>query len=206
MAQANAVYAIFVDETMLAAQLEPGDFRYFVDGILPNLRPISDEDYMQGPAVILHTLARYSYIVYRNDVYWCAEWEPGLIMVRFSPDGSLAWTALRSPVPNFGGREALAEDLRDYDEDAENHQYNLVFRAWDAQFDEFWREARSFKPASSRIAGIFRAALSHPNQLGEQMQARYSDGDEYSRWTELCVRNLRQWAGEGIRVTLKPAA
>ena len=54
------------------------------------------------PAAILHTFARYSYIIYRNNVYWCAEWEPGLIVVRFSPDGSLAWTALRSPIPNFG--------------------------------------------------------------------------------------------------------
>lgn len=202
MAQAKALYVITVDDVMLTAPPERDDFRYFVDGILPRLRPISDEDYMQGPAVILHTLARYSYILYRNDVYWCAEWEPGLSVVRFSPDGSMAWTALRSPIPDFGGRKAVAEDVRSYDEDAENHQYNLVFRAWDAQFDEFWRKERSFRRAGAKTAGVYEAALAHAYELGEQMQARYSDDGKFSRWTARCKRNLRKWAGEGIRVAL----
>jgi hypothetical protein len=200
MAQAKALYVISVDDTLLTAPPERDDFRYFMDHVLPNLRQISDEDYVQGPAVILHTLARYSYILYCGDVYWCAEWEPGLIVVRFSPDGSLAWTALRSPIPDFGGRKATAEEERDYDEDAENHQYNLVFRAWDAQFDEFWRKERSFQPASARAVGLYEAALAHANEFGEQMQARYSDDGKFSRWTERCKRNLHKWAGEGIRV------
>jgi hypothetical protein len=202
MAQAKALYVIFVDEAMLTAPLEKSDFRYFLNGILPNLRPISDEDYTQGPAVIIHTLARYSYIVYREDVYWCSEWDPGLIVVRFSPDGSMAWTALRSPIPNFGGRKTRADDLRDYDEDAVNHQYNLVFRAWDAQFDELCREWRAFQRADAKTAGVFQAALAHADELGEQTQARCADEDAFSRWTSRCRGNLRKWAGEGIRVTL----
>lgn len=200
MAQAKALYVITVDDTLLTAPPVRDDFRYFVNHVVPNLRPISDEDYMQGPAVILHTLARYSYILYREDVYWCAEWDPGLIVVRFSPDGSLVWTALRSPIPDFGGRKATAEEVSDYDEDAENHQYNLVFRAWDAQFDEFWRKERSFRPASARTARLYEAALAHANRLGERMQARYSEDGKFSRWTERCKRNLRKWAGEGVRV------
>src|SRR5947209_5162586 len=152
MATAEARYVIFVDGVMLAAPLDDGDYQYFADHIMPSLRPLSDEQYMEGPAVILHTFARYSYILYRDDVYWCAEWEPGLVVVRLSPDGRLAWTAMWSPVPNFGGREPAAEDVRDYDEDAENRQYNLVFTAWDAQFDAADREWRSFRPAEAGTA------------------------------------------------------
>jgi len=200
MATTEAHYVISVDEVMLTAPLEDGEFRYFVNHILPNLRAISDEEYMQGPAVILHTLAQYSYILYRNDVCWCAEWEPGLIVVRFSSDGGLAWTALRSPIPNFGGREPAEEDVRAYDEDAENHQYNLVFTAWDAQFDAADREWRSFRPAEAETAGAYQAALSHADEIAEQMQARYSGDDTFSEWTARCKNNLLTWAGEGIRV------
>src|SRR5690242_6792961 len=67
------------------------------------MRPLSDEEYSNGPLCILHTLAKYSYVLDGSDVYWCVEWEPGLIAVRFSPDGAMQWTALRSPVPDFGG-------------------------------------------------------------------------------------------------------
>src|SRR4051812_27723301 len=93
-------YVIFVDQgeeegVMLTAPLEGGDRDYLVNGIVPTMRPLSDEDYLQGPAAILHTLAKYSYILFRGDVYWCVEWEPGLLVVRFSPDGTMAWSALR---------------------------------------------------------------------------------------------------------------
>src|SRR5437773_6819026 len=103
-------YVIFVEKTeretvMFTGPLDSGDRHYFENGIFPALRPLSDDEYMNGPAVILHTLARFSYILYNNDVYWCAEWDPGLIVVRFSPGGAMAWSAFRSPIPNFGGRE-----------------------------------------------------------------------------------------------------
>lgn len=199
---AKALYVIFVHEVMFTAPLAETDLNYFINGILPTLQPVSDEDYMQGPAVILHTAARFSYIIYQEDVYWCAEWQPGLIVVRFSPDCSMARTVLRSPIPDFGGRQAEEEDLRSYDEDAVNHQYNLVFRAWDAQFDEFLRERRSFQRADARIADVYRAAFVHADELGRQIQARYSDENEISRWTARCKKNLREWAGEGLRVKL----
>ena len=210
MTQETPQYMIFVAQkgeadAMLAAPLEDDDRDYFVNGILPALRPLSDEDYMQGPAVMLHTAARFSYIVFRDDVYWCVEWDPGLIVVRFSPDGTMAWTALRSPIPDFGGRTPLEEDLRDYDEadeDAENHQYNLVFKAWDAQFDEDWRKWRSFKPADAQIVRTYQAALAHVLTLGEQMEVRYSGEDKYHPWVEQCERNMEKWAGEGVRVKL----
>ena len=206
MATAAARYVIFVDEVMLAAPLQDGDFRYFADHIIPSLRPLSDAQYMEGPAVILHTFARYSYVLYRTDVYWCAEWEPGLVVVRFSPDGSMAWTAMRSPIPNFGGRVAAAEDVRSYDEDADNHQYNLVFRAWDAQFDAADREWLSFQPADAETASAYRAAVSHAERLGVEMQTICAGDDKGAAWAERCKGNLRTWAGEGIRVRLQRPA
>ena len=204
MPLAKAQYLIFVDDrriesgVMFTAPLKAGDRRYFVDGVLPTLRPLTDEEYMSGPAVILHTLAKFSYIVYRNALYWCVEWEPGLIVVRFSAVEKMAWTALRSPIPNFGGRTPTAEDLRDYKESSENHQYNLVFNAWDAQFDEDWRRWRCFKKADAKTAKTYHAALVHVHALEEQMEARYSAPARFDRWVERCKRNLEKWAGNGV--------
>lgn len=199
MARAHAQYVIFVDEVMLAAPLEKGDHEYFVSRLLPHLQPLSDEDYMEGPAVILHTLARYSYIVYCKEIYWCVEWEPGLLVVRFAPDGPMAWAAFRSPIPNFGGRKPTTEDLRDYDEDAENRQYNLVFRAWDSQFDKQWRKLRSFRPADAKTAKVYHAAFAHVNELGDQLQSRLATKGQFNQWLAAGKRNLKQRAGAGIR-------
>jgi hypothetical protein len=205
MIQPPIRFVIFVDQNdeqgvMFNAPLQDSDRAYLEKGILPTLRPLSDDDYMDGPAVILHTLARYSYILRGKDVYWCAEWEPGLIVVRFSPDGEMAWSAFRSPIPNFGGRTPNAEDLRNADEDAENHQYNLVFNAWDAQFDEDLRRWRSFERADAGTAKAYKAALSHVQSLEGRMKARYSEAGQFALWWERCKRNLTKWTGEGARV------
>lgn len=198
-------YVIFVDQddeegVMLAAPLEDGDRDYFVNGILPTLRPLSDEEYMHGPVYILHTLAKSSYILYQGDVYWCVEWEPGRIVVRFSPTGALAWTALRSPNPEFAGRTPNEADIRYYKEDAENHQYNLVFNAWDAQFEEIERTWKSFTRATDETVQAFDAAMAHVQRLGEQMEARYPNQEAIAQWREQSRQNLQQWAGEGVRI------
>lgn len=200
---AEARYVIFVGEVMHTAPLADAEFRYLTTHIAPNLRPLSDEEYMHGPAVFLHTFARYSYILFRGDVYWCAEWQPGLVVVRFSSDGQFAWAALRSPIPNFGGREATEENVSNDDEDADNPQYNLVFTAWDAQLDADDRESCSFRPALAEDAATYRAALAYAEKIGDALQARYSGNDKLSGWLEQCKGNLRAWAGEGIRVASK---
>jgi hypothetical protein len=206
MPKAQAHYIIFVEqdgtEVMMSAPLDNDDQRYFEKGILPNMKPLSDDEYSHGPAAILRTLARFSYVLFKKDVYWCAEWDPGLIVVRFSPRGFLSWTALRSPIPNFGGRKPLKEDAKNFDENAENHQYNLVFKAWDAQFDALWRKHRAFVRSPEAIAKAYRAALDHANEIAESLEARYSKEPKYSQWIEKCKRNLRRWAGNGIRVSL----
>jgi hypothetical protein len=171
----------------------------YLQRIIATLRPLSDEEYMHGPAVVLHTFAKYSYVLDGKDAYWCIEWQPGLIVVRLSPTGPLAWTAIRSPVPNFGGREATQADLDNYDEDAENPQYNLIFDPWDAQFEAQEREWKSFVPADAEVQTWFQCALAQVNELGQIMEQRFSQ--EREAWSDRCMQNLEKWAGEGVRLT-----
>jgi hypothetical protein len=198
-------YVIFVGEggegEMHVAPLANGDADYFRRGIVANLRPLSDDEYANGPAVFLHTLAKSSYVLYQNSVYWCTEWEPGLIVVRFSPDGPMAWVALRSPVPNFGGREPLPEDLGDYDEDA-NPQYNLIFTPWDALFDDERRADDGFARADAQTVGVYESAFTRVSAIGEQLRMRYSDEAGLAQWAVQCKQNLTRWASTGIRVSL----
>lgn len=164
-----------------------------------HLEPLADEEYVTGPAVILHTTARYSYVLDGDVLYWCVEWAPGMVMVRMEPDREMAWVALRSPVPNFGGRVPLPEDgdPDDYGED-NNPQYNLVFRSWDAQYDSQYREWRSFIPADADVQGRFKSASARADALVSIMESRFAD--DRDGWIERCKGNLEEWAGEGVRI------
>jgi hypothetical protein len=186
------------EEVMHCATVPEKNAWYVRTHIIPRLRPLTDEEYMTGPAVVLQTFARSSYILHGVDLLWCVEWAPGLMVLRFSPDGSLAWTGLRSPVPNFAGREPMQEDIDAYDEDAENYQYNLVFNPWDAQFSDDDRESDGYAPADEATQRAYEAAVEHVDKLGEVMEARFSENRD--AWAADCKRNLDQWLGEGIRV------
>lgn len=125
------------EPVLWSRSVPPGEEAYLREAVFPSMRPLSEDEYQTGPARILTTAARWSYVLDGGVVYWCVEWEPGLVVVRFAPDASLALAELRSPNPQFGGREATDEELDNYDEDNEEqaHQYHLIFDAWDAQFD-----------------------------------------------------------------------
>lgn len=193
-------YMIYVKDedeqtVLLQAPLDAEDQRYFEQLVLPTLTPISVEDYAHSFAVILHSFARFSYILNSGNVYWCIEWDPGLIVVQFSCDGSLAWTAIRSPIPDFGGRTPLDIDLEKEDEDGENYQYNLIFNAWDAQFDEQLRVRDSFLPATEETIATFETALRTPNLVGEELQKNYSASPD--EWRKSSKDNIDRWAGVG---------
>jgi hypothetical protein len=165
-----------------------------------HLKPLSDDQYMTGPACILGTMAKYSYVLDEQDLYWCVEWDPGLLVVRMSPGKELQWVALRSPIPNFGGREPLPEDgdPDDYDDTADNPQYNLIFTPWDAQYDEEYREWKSFVPANDDVRARFESALARVNALGSTLEARHA-GDR-DGWFAQCKQNLEEWCGTGVRL------
>ena len=152
-------YVILVEQKrqppiMHTASIDQDDAAY-LRRAAETLQPLSVEDYMRGPAAILHMLARYSYVLDGNDVYWCVEWTPGMIVIKFSRGGQMQWTALRSPVPDFGGRKPTKQDLDAYDKDAPNPQVNLIFDPWTAQLDEEDRQAKGFHPADAKTEAMF---------------------------------------------------
>jgi hypothetical protein len=182
------------DEQILhCAPVEEEDAVYLQRAIA-TLRPLSDDEYLNGPVAVLNTLGRYSYVLDQDAVYWLIEWAPGLIII--SPSQPLAWTALRSPRPGFGGREPTADDLADYDDEAHDSQYTLVFRPWDAQFDAQDREWYSFAPAPEEVQTRFETALAKANELGEKVEEIAKD----EGWFERCKQNLKDWCGDGIRL------
>jgi hypothetical protein len=194
----NFVYEDSDDPTLHVGPVPDGDAAYLRQAAA-HLQPLSDEQYMTGPAVVLRTMAKYSYVLDGEELYWCIEWQPGLLVVKMAPDSELQWVALRSPVPNFGGREPLPEDgdPEEYDY-GDNSQYNLIFTPWDAQFDKQNREWGSFVPADDEVQTRFENALARVNELGSVMESRYAADSD--RWFQLCKENLENWAGEGVRL------
>lgn len=97
----------------------------------------------------------------------------------------MSWCALRSPNPNFGGREASEAELDAYDEDEPNPQYNLVFDAWDPEVDPELREGWS--EASADEVRRWKAAISPADRLGARMMEIYeSDPEAHERWRAGC--------------------
>lgn len=184
-------------EVMFAAPVDGSEVAY-LRRALAHLRPLSDDDYINGLLVVSQTAARCSHILDGDVVYWCIEWEPGLLVVRIAPAAGLSWVALRSPVPNFGGREATVEELDAYDEDAPNPQYRLIFDAWDARYDAEHRYRRGFAPASDGVGARFLAALERVNSLAPPTDP--SNKPEWQAWVAKCKANLTQWCGEGLRL------
>lgn len=111
----------------------------------------------------------------------------------------MAWTAIRSPVPEFGGRSAQQKDIDEYDEATPNHQYKLVFCTWDAALDERYREMLCFLPVDEQTQRAYEAAMEHVDSLGEVITAQHS-GDT-DNWAKACMANISEWAGDGIRLT-----
>lgn len=164
---------------------------YLRDSVSPHLHVLSDYEYVNGPHAILRTFARFSYVLQSNgDVYWCVEWAPGLLVVRFSPSGSLGWCALRSPNPEFGGRTASAVELDAFDEDAPNPQYNLVFDARDPQLEPTQREG--WLHATGDVIRSWEAATAHAKILGDEVKALSES--ESQRWLQQC-RQSPIWQG-----------
>lgn len=198
----NFVYEDSDDPTLHTGPVPDGDAAYLRQAAT-HLKPLTDEEYMTGPAALLRTMAKYTYVLDDKELYWCIEWAPGLVIVKMAPDADMQWVALRSPIPNFGGRQPLPDDgdPDEYDED-NNPQYNLIFTPWDAQYDKQHREWGTFIPADDEVRTRFENALARVNALGSVMESRYADDSD--NWFQFCKENLERWSGKGVR--LKPAS
>lgn len=158
------------------------------------MHPLSDNEYLFGPAAILQTPACYSYVLSDDCVYWCVQWNPGFVCISFSPRGEMKWAAMRSPNPEFGGRVATDEEIEAFDEQVENPQYNLVYRAWDAQFDE--ERQTSWHPATQEQRSLFEAAIARVNKLSEQInEPATADKSAHEKWFATCKQSPI-WKGE----------
>ncbi len=194
-------YVIFVErddqlETYTAPV--PDDDAAYLKRVMASLRPLSQEAYLNGPAVILHSLAPYNYVLDGQDLYWCVEWPPGLLVVRFAPGGDMAWCMLRSPVPDFGGRVANDSEWDDYDEDAPNPQYNLVFDPWDAQLDHELRQHQGFSLVDEETEASVQQILDTVSALTDAAEERAAENPEV--WFQRCTQNLEAWGDQGLRI------
>jgi hypothetical protein len=163
-------YIIFVPESArpLTKDVDPLSVEYLTARVIPQLRTLTESDYRNGPKSILSTAARWSYILHDQNVLWCVEWEPGLLVVEFSPSGQMRWSALDSPVPNFGGRLASEDELAAFDEDEPNPQYNIVFDAWDAEVDSTQRTG--WTAATDTELHIWNEAMRRPLLLSSDQR------------------------------------
>lgn len=161
--------------------------------------PLSREQITHGLAVIFQTGTRYSYVIDQDELLVCIEWQPGLLIIKVSEQQEFKWMALRSPIPNFGGRVPLPEDgdPDEYD-DLDNPQYNLVFTPWDAQFDPDEREYYGFSPAGSDVEEQFERLRGRFDSMAQP--APSFDHPDYERWRRKCIENLNQWTGIGVRL------
>ena len=87
----------------------------------------------------------------------------------------------------------MAVDEVDYEEDAVNHQYNLVFSPWDAQFDDGYRKADGYERASAEVEARYDKALDHANGLN--IDERGFSNEELKAWADRCMLAIREWAG-----------
>jgi len=196
-------YLIYIIENDNTESIHSGpvaipEMEYLKNHVFPYFKTLSHEEYKNGHVAILNTGAKSSYISDGDDVLWCIEWPPGLIVVRFLNNGLMEWTAMRSPNPEFGGREAAECDWIDYDEDAVDHQYNLIFKPWDAQFDKQYREERAFEVADKTTVDKFTLCLKNLDNISVELFKMYDD--KFDLHIRKCKENLKEWCGKGIVV------
>lgn len=205
MAQNELRYVIWIEDAKgrrqcQSAPVEAREAEYLRRHALPTLRVVDRETYVQCFAAVLSTAQRSSYILDGTDAIWCLEWKPGLLVMRFSPDGAMAGTALRSP-RRFFGRPASSltpeerlEQERERDGDPPE-QSRLVFDAWDAQFDRDVRRWGGFEEAPASLVSRYAAALAPVNALSSEAQNAHGRDREFAKAS---FERLQAWAGTGI--------
>jgi len=180
-------YIIFAErdgeEDMLCRAVAPDEEAYLRQDVIPVLEPLSDEEYIHGPAALLHTLARFSYVLDGDALYWCVEWRPGLIVIRFEPDQPMQYASMRSTDGTFTGTRTM-EEINAAGDRTDDPQYNLVFESWDTQFNE---ELRAKWPlASDLIRDRYNAALHSVQSMAIEMSKRFGEEQAYQAWLEQC--------------------
>lgn len=170
-------YLIFVEKkgkyVGLCCDVAKSDAAYLQKKVIPKMKPLTDDEYLYGPSGIVRTPAKHSYVIDGNDVYWCIDWSPGLLVIRFSPDGSMAWGAMN--------RAKEGED------DFDDPRYNLVYRAWDAQFDEI--EQEDWNTAPKALVDRHTKAMEHVGKLHERLESGFKTQKQIDAYFARCEKS-----------------
>lgn len=163
-----------------------------------NLSSLDADTYNHGPLGLLSSAVSSVYIMDRDAVLWCTEWEPGLIVVRFSPGDEMRWAAFRDPRPDFADRTPLPGDS---DDDAnDNPLYSLIFDGWDAQNGhdpDHDLPLINARPATKDEMARFATAMNGVHAIAFDAPER--DTPEFEAWVRRCYATIESFAGEGIR-------
>ncbi len=155
---------IWNGDELLEAPVAEAAQRFLEDEVGPALEPMTESEYRDGPAVLLGTEARFVYVVDGHDVLWVVEWPPGIVVVRFTPEGT--YEAARVAV----------------DADEDHPVVELVAGPWAAQFDADDRAELGFGPARDETAAAWEAGTAAVQRLGEALSAQLADESAVEAW------------------------
>jgi hypothetical protein len=182
------------DAPPLLKSVRPSYVRYLRAEIIPRFQSLSEREYLGGPVGILNTFARFSYVLDEENLYWCIEWAPGLLVIDLTPN-AMRWVARRSPNPEFGGRLASKAEIESFDvwerawEESHNEpppQYGIIFDAWD---DVMERTFTRWRSASELQVRAIRRVLDGVNELCAGLP-RDSQSQLYREHIEACRRSI----------------
>lgn len=182
------------------------------EDVLPKLQPLSEEDYAAGPLAILHTAARFCYVLAttaedgddasvkettdhdgagggqakegESHLLWCIDWAPGVLVVRVDcSSGQLAFAAVRRP--------SVVDPARW--EDIPDPAYALIYDAWDAEVGDLRPQERAEwqAPAAAAVA-LYESGLAQLQAITNRQLpwAAQLQGEELKErklaWLETC--------------------
>lgn len=172
-------------EVAMVKPLENILAQYMRKQVLPLMKPLSKDDYLYGPAAILGAEAAYSYLLDGSVVYWCVEWDPGLLVIRFDDKGKMAYAALQALNPLFGNRTATLADIKAYEERECDQQVELVYQGYDAQFED--ADRTGWVIATRPFRRAFDTAIEFVNVMHEKLEDGFGDDEaKVLAWQARC--------------------
>lgn len=158
----------------MVAEVSAEEKDYFEKAVLPLLKPISGEEYVNGFWAVLQTMAKYIYLLSETEMYWVTMWEGGLLTLTINPEGEM--------------KAALTQAWEE--EEWIEPAYRLFYRGWDAQFEEEKRKWIGFKKANAHQRELYQSYLDLLNQYTDTIQKNQATRANY---VEDCLDNLRLW-------------
>jgi len=157
---------------------------YARSALLPRLRPIDPDTFRHSLNHMVGTAAKSVYFIENGALFWCVDWFPLLILVRFDPDQSIAAEAFRQPTPQHD--EPLpGEEPWDEDEDGLCPLYSLIYAVWDYQFDARDRAHIGAEPIHPELDAIWAGTIEWLDAIG------VADNDDWKQ-------RLNDWTGTGL--------